>query len=58
MWGWLLNIFITISERVFLDWYERAKTAQGAKEALDRAKTAKDVRSGPELPDDKLHYRD
>lgn len=31
---------------------------KGLQDALERAKDAKDVRSGPELPDDKLHFRD
>ncbi len=51
-------MFVAISERIFMRWYEAAKEQQGAKEALNRAKIAKDVRGGPELGDDKLHYRD
>lgn len=52
---------------LFLIWLNTklSKEAQEAKdmkdqfsEALKRAKISKDIRSGPDLDDDELHYRD
>lgn len=59
MWGIFINLFVSISERIFLRWYDSAKDKQELTEALKRAKIAKDVRADPNpLSDDKLHLRD
>lgn len=35
-----------------------SEKVEQAREALERARIAKDVRAGGDLPDDKLHFRD
>lgn len=58
IWKLAISLFVTISEKVFLKWYNSAKYRQSCNEALKRAKIAKDLRNSGDLPDDELHFRD
>lgn len=54
----IINLIVAISEKFFLKWYRDAKYKQACNEATKRAIKAKNLRAGPDLPNDKLHYRD